>query len=183
MRHQVIQYVLTMKQRNAMCRTNPYYRVTFSSKMGIPSYLSVVILAYNRLQEGNHYQYVMVISLIAQAQHTRFLQDGLIFGRHLHINLWMGMREMITYTVENLRSSRSCQPDGEKKSASFIQVDSTFFITIISHLYYSYQSQDRAKDEQQPIALTMMKGFSHSSGVFAFVLEPHLHLFLRSCFW
>lgn len=82
------------------------------------------LFAYHRLQEGNRYQYVLVISLVAQAQHTRFLQDGLIFGRCLHINLWMGMREMITYTVENLRSSRSCQQDvpKKKKKISFIHI-------------------------------------------------------------
>ena len=65
-----------------------------------------------------------------------------------------------TYTVEDIGCSRSCRRSYATGSVSLS-------LSLYEQLIwwdYRYQSQDHAKDEQQLISLTKMKGSSHSSG-------------------
>ena len=74
-----------------------------------------------------------------------------------------------TYTVENIWSSRSCRqyfcnmsvPQSDYSLRQYeIQTSN-----LIIHSLDRYQSQGHAKDVQQLISLTKMKGSSHSDGV------------------
>lgn len=76
-------------------------------------------------------------------------------------NKWgIRIRRMMAYTVDNLRSSRSCIYTRYTKTVSF-QMEAAIWTMNITILE-THQSQDHARDEQQPISLTLMRGSSHS---------------------